>query len=112
MKKTIITIAIIISSFGFAQTTLGNPYNSDIYGVYKSSDGTQVLEMFQTPDNTSTFIRTTPDGTITGTFEQFDNTLHVNRASTSYDLNYYLEQEHLIVIKPEEKPLLFVKICE
>jgi hypothetical protein len=112
MKKTIITIAIIISSFGFAQTTLGNPYNNDIYGVYKSSDGTQVLEMFQNPDNTSTFIRTTPDGTITGTFEQFDNTLHVNRASTSYDLNYYLEQEHLIVIKPEEKPLLFVKICE
>ena len=112
MKKTIITIAILIASFGSAQNTLGNPYDDQIYGVYKSSDGTQVLEMFQNPDNTSTFIRTTPDGTITGTFEQLDNTLHVNRASTSYDLSYYLEQDHLIVIKPEEKPLLFVKICE
>ena len=110
MKKIVLILITLISTFSFSQTTLGNPNHDNIYGIYKSSDGTQILEMIKNKDGKSIFIRTSPKGIVTGEFKEENNELYVKKPTENYSLKYYLETTHLIVIRPEQRPWLFTKI--
>ena len=110
MKKIVLILIMLVSTFSFSQATIGNPNHDDIYGIYKSSDGVQILEMIKSKDGKSIFIRTSPEGIVTGEFKEENNELYVTKPTESYSLKYYLETTHLIVVRSEQRPWVFTKI--
>ena len=80
---------------------VGNPNNSDIYGEWVSMDGDQKLWVNYRLGKNNTFLRQSPQGSVTGEFRIEDNFIVVAREYESYRLMFYLNGERLIVVKPE-----------
>ena len=103
---TLFTLMFTTSAFGQDTKRIGlATVGEDIYGTYKSFDGTQVLYMNFEEDGTDTFLRQslTPTGTVstTGKFTIEEKHLYVEKVNESYRLLFYLKGIQLIVHKPD-----------
>jgi len=113
--KTLFTILLLIvtSTFSTAQETCCAEEtrkagfatnNEDIYGTWKSWDGTSILYMNYEGD-INTFHRqsASPDGTevVTGKFTIEDKFLYVEKEKEEYRLMFFLKGVQLIVTKPD-----------
>ena len=90
MKKYLIVFFTLISGLVFSQNA------AQLEGVWKNKDG-EVLEM-----GWKIWTRKTPEGDITGTWEEVGpNTLHIRRVTgEEYDINFSVKGTTWAIEKP------------